>query len=338
MTQLSRRRTLQLISGSLAASALSRPAFARDRAASGWRDGTSLPFPVQEIYPCLHDGRIHVAGGFISENGAITGPTTAHHALDPASGLWDIRAGLPVARHHPQLVSFMGRLLSIGGFEARENGAWQMQGDMWLYNESDDSWAWAPDLPAPNAESVAGVIRNRLHVVGGRQPAGDRNLDWTDHTDTGAHWVFDGERWRDGAPMPTPRNSAAGIVVDERLHVVGGRTVADGNTAVHECYDPWSDRWERLAPMPIAQAGLAAGVVGHKLYVFGGEYFENGGGVFPEAWEYDSIRDRWRALPDMPEPRHGLGGVTVGKDIYLIGGARKRGGNQTSAAVEIYQP
>ncbi len=306
--------------------------------AKGWHDGPALPEPVQEIYPCLHGGKIHLAGGFIAENGKITGPTAAHHAFDPSLGLWAPRAPLPVARHHPQLISFRGSLYCIGGFESRETGAWQMQGDMWLYNDAENDWEWAPDLPVPNAESVTAAIGRELFLVGGRIPKADRNLDWTDHTDTAAAWGFDGSHWFDVAPMPTARNSAAAAVIDGWLHVVGGRTVNGGNTAVHEVYDPASDRWERLAPMPQAQGGLAAAAVGPDLYAFGGEYFGGGGGVFRQAWRYESLRDRWRAIPDMPKPRHGLGAVAAGRDIYVIGGARKASGNETSAAVEIYTP
>ena len=332
---LSRRQLLQV--GAAAGFVTMTPAASANER-RGWRNGPSLPFPVQEIYPCLHDGKIHVAGGFIAENGEITGPTAAHHAFDPASGIWFIKRPLPTARHHPQLISYRGRLLCLGGFEADETGAWQMQSDVWLYNDAEDDWLALPGLPAPNGESVAAVMRRKLHVVGGRQPQGERNLDWGDHTDTGAHWVFDGRNWTDAAPMPTARNSSAGAVIDSRLHIVGGRTVAGGNTAIHEAYDPWSDRWERLAPMPKGQGGLACAAIGDKLFAFGGEFFNNGGGVYPEAWEYDSLTDRWRSLADMPQPRHGLGGVAVGQDIYLIGGALERGGNQTSAAVEIYRP
>ena len=330
-----RRRLLQ--AGAVAGIASLAPrAMANER--PGWRDGPSLPVPVQEIYPCLHEGRIHVAGGFVAADGRITGPTAAHHVLDVASGAWQAGTPLPVARHHPQLVSFSGSLYCIGGFESHQAGAWQMKRDVWRYAGEDEGWVASPEMPAPNGESVVGILGRNLHVVGGRQPSGTRNLDWNDHTDTGAHWVFDGTAWGDAAPLPTPRNSAAGIVADGRLHVVGGRTVSGGNTPVHEVYDHWSDRWERLAPMPKAQGGLAAGVVGDRLYAFGGEFFNNGGGVYREAWEYDTIEDRWRAIADMPKPRHGLGGVTVGNDIYLIGGARQRGGSQTSAAVEIYRP
>ena len=75
-----------------------------------------------------------------------------------------------------------------------------------------------------------------------------------------------------------------------------------------------------------------------KLYAFGGEFFNDGGGVYPEAWAYDPATDAWTALPDMPHPRHGLGAVALGEDIYVIGGALRVGGSQTSDLVEIFTP
>lgn len=303
-----------------------------------WQKGPSLPFAVQEIYPCLHKGAIHLAGGFIAQNGRITGPTVAHHALDPSTGIWTPSAVLPVARHHPQLVSLSGHLYAIGGFEAGEQGGWQMQSDMWRFDEVGDEWVSAPCLPTPNGESVAGVIGRDLFLAGGRLPKADRNLDWSDHADTGQTLHFDGTRWQAVAPMPTARNSAAGAVIDGWLHVVGGRTVGGGNTAVHEVYDPASDRWERVAPMPQAQGGLAAAAVANRLYAFGGEYFGNGGGVYRHAWMYDQWDDSWSRIPDMPSPRHGLGAVASGGRIYVIGGALQASGKDTSAAVEIFTP
>ncbi|WP_026180593.1 Kelch repeat-containing protein [Henriciella marina] len=334
-----RRQSLQLLAAGLAAGCTVRPAMGEGNAdAAGWHDGPALPFPVQEIYPCLHAGRVHLAGGFVAEDGTITGPTDAHHALDPATGIWQPLARLPVARHHPQLVSLNGTLHCIGGFEADPEGAWRMQRTAWRYDEAGDEWLTASALPVPNGESTAGIISGTLYLAGGRQPSGLRNLAWNDHRDVDTLLGFDGATWEQLAPVPTARNSAAGGVIDGRLHVVAGRTVDGGNTAVHEAYDPGTDRWERLAPMPGAQAGLASGVVDGKLYTFGGEWFENGGGVYSDAWAYDPQADRWASIADMPKPRHGLGGLTIGDDIYLIGGALERGGNRTSAAVEIYTP
>ena len=308
-------------------------------AVDAWADGPTLPYAVQEIYPALHEGRIHLAGGFIAEDGRISGATDRHVALDPVAGRWGEFAPLPVARHHPNLISFDGKLLSVGGFEARsEDAVWVMQSGVWSFDGQD--WSDGPSLPQPNGESVVGIVSDRLHVCGGRNPVGESNAAWNDHSDISDHFVLTdlASVWERAAPLPTPRNSAAAAVLDGAWHVVGGRTVSGGKTGAHDVYDPKEDKWRTAAPMPQGQAGLAAAAVGGKIYAFGGEYFNNGGGVYPECWEYDPATDTWSAMQDMPHPRHGLGAVAVGGDVYVIGGALQVGGNQTSPLVEIFTP
>lgn len=307
----------------------------------GWSMGDALPFPVQEIYPCLHGGAIHLAGGFIAEAGRITGPTAAHHVWRPDGAGWKAATPLPTARHHPHLMSFAGRLFVIGGFESPSPEAvWVAQSTGWMLDEAAGVWQAAPELPLPCGEAVVLVgDTGLLHLAGGRSP-GAANAGWNDQTDQTHHFVLDAPdgQWREAAPCPTARNSASGAVIDGRLHIVGGRSVAGGNTAVHEVYEAAEDRWRTAAPMPQAQGGLAAAELGGKLYAFGGEFFNDGGGVYPETWVYDPASDAWDAIAPMPHPRHGLGAVALDGAIHVIGGALKVGGNETSAIVEIYRP
>ncbi len=109
-----RRRPLLLASLVAAASPLLRAGTSGPGV--NWVTGPSLPLKVQEIYPALHRGRIHVAGGFRAMMGKVVGPTDEHHALDIESGQWTRLAELPVALHHPQLVSFGDMLYCLGGF------------------------------------------------------------------------------------------------------------------------------------------------------------------------------------------------------------------------------
>jgi len=51
---------------------------ANSEARSMWANSPSLPEAVQEIYPCAHQGRLHLAGGFTAQDGTIVGPTAAH--------------------------------------------------------------------------------------------------------------------------------------------------------------------------------------------------------------------------------------------------------------------
>lgn len=304
-----------------------------------WRIGPAMPEAAQEIYPALHDSKIHLAGGFISDGESITGATDRHVALDPNLDAWVEFPPLPVARHHPNLISYAEHLLAIGGFQVQSADAvWVMQPGVWKFDGT--RWLDAPSLPQPNGESVTGVFDGGLHVCGGRKPTGESNATWNDHTDIVDHFVLNDLEgtWERAAPLPTARNSAAAAVIGRKWHVVGGRTVTGGNTPAHEVYDAGEDRWRTAAPMPQAQGGLAAASVNGKLYAFGGEFFNNGGGVYPEAWSYDPRKDAWSAIENMPSPRHGLGAVTVGNDIYVLGGALEVGGSKTSNLVEIYTP
>ena len=304
--------------------------------------GIALPAPRQEIYPCGHNGTLHLAGGFVATDGQITGPTDAHNYWRPGMAEWAAATPLPAARHHPHLVSYDTHLLAIGGFEAHSPEAvWVMQETGWVYNQDSEGWSAIPDLPVPCAEAVTAVTEDGLlHIAGGRSPAGETNASWQDHIDQTHHFVLDGidRAWQPAAPCLTARNSAAGDMIGDNWHVAGGRSVDGGNTAAHEVYDSREDRWRTAAPMPQAQGGLAAAALGGKLYAFGGEYFTDGGGVYAEAWAYDPARDTWEAIAPMPHPRHGLGAVTLDGAIYVIGGALKASGNDTSALVEVFRP
>jgi hypothetical protein len=191
LNSMSRRGALITGSAGLVFACSARPESTSQIAVSKgeWRPGPPLPFAVQEIYPALHAGQIHLAGRFIAEDGSISGATDRHIALSPQTGLWQDLAPLPKPRHHPNLVSFDGNLLAIGGFETQNAEAvWVMQSGTWIFRGSD--WVDAPSLPQPNGESVTGVVRNNLHICGGRTPRGEANASWTDHTDIDDHFVL----------------------------------------------------------------------------------------------------------------------------------------------------
>ena len=335
MTNWTRR---SVVGAALAAGLAPRLA-AQDTAS--WRPAASLPVRTQEIYPAALNGRIYLAGGLSPDAGregiGILDRVFAWTPSEPESGWQDI-APLPEPRHHPNLVAHAGAIYAAGGFHAVEGGAWGMLDTMTRYDPETDSWTEMRPLPLPYGETVAASLATGLHLATGRQPAGTANAQWTDHADSGAHYVYDAseDRWREAAPNPNPRNSAAGGVISGRLHVVGGRRVNAGNNADHEAYDPVSDRWDSLAPMPQSQGGLAAAVAGGRLYAFGGEFFnDQGGGVYPEVWIYDPDHDVWRAGPEMRTPRHGLGGLAIGRDIYSIAGATGASARGTSGIVEV---
>ncbi|MEM7514532.1 MAG: kelch repeat-containing protein [Bacteroidota bacterium] len=305
---------------------------------AGWSYLMDLPFPVQEIYPILHNGKIHLAGGFLSEGGQITDASAFHQLIDLEEKTVTDLPNLPEKRHHPNLVSHKGKLYLLGGFIPGETGPWNMRAQTWVFE--DGAYETMAEAPNPHAETVCASLGDYIHVVGGRRMKGTANGTYQDHTDSDQHLRYDPstDSWTEMAPALTKRNSAAGAVIDDQWYVVGGRTMTDGNVTPTERYDPKTDSWESLAPMPQGQGGLAAAAIDGKLYAFGGEFFNDGGGVYPETWKYDPATDTWEEVEKMKTPRHGLGGVAVNGKIYAIGGATSAGGNGTSTLIEVFTP
>ena len=341
---LTRRGVMFSASASLAAACCTKPDAATSTAsAPRWAPGQPpLPFPVQEIYPAVHNGRIHIAGGLLSDGTRVTGVSDRHIAYAPG-GVTTERTRLPARRHHPYAVDHRGKLYLLGGFGSdADRVTWIMSTDTLVFDDSGNAWSSLAPAPEPHAEVVACSIGERIHIVGGRRPKGAANAAYGDHEDVDRHLVFDpaGNSWAKAAPALSARNSAAGAVIGGLWHVVGGRSVAGGPTDAHEVYDVKEDRWRTAAPMPKGSGagGNAAAVLRDTLFVFGGEYFTGGqGGVHAEVWNYDPKTDAWAEVGKMPTPRHGLGAVTLNQSIWLVGGAKRPSGTETSDAVERFQ-
>lgn len=312
-----------------------------------WSEGPDLPIRVQEIYPAELDGHVFVVGGLSPDTGAAgIGASARVFAWHPDTPDWEEHASLPAASHHANCVAHEGRILAIGGFVVSPAGLWTMTPSVMVYDPATRVWDLGPELPHPQAEAVAGILDGMVHLAAGRGNEGGDNGQYADHHDTAAHLVLDpaGGRWETAAPVPSPRNSAAGAVLEGRLHIVGGRTMDGGNMPDHDVYLPDEDRWEALAPLPQPAAGphgaggLAMAALGGRLYVFGGEWFNDGGGVYHQVWAWSPGTDAWEEMAPMPLPRHGLGAVTLVDRIATIGGAAQSGARATSDAVQVFEP
>jgi len=242
---LTRRSALLAAGAGIAAACTNQLGEALAPVAPQWGAKPPLPFAVQEIYPALHDGRIHVAGGLLGEGGRVVGVSDRHVAYDPATGQSVMMTALPAPRHHPQAVSVGGGLYLLGGFGTNAGAVnWIMQSEALVLDEATGVWRALAAAPSPHGESTAAVVGQHIHIVGGRAPKGAANLAYGDHADTDHHLVYDvaGNRWTQSAPALSKRNSAAGAMIGGEWHVAGGRHVADGPSDAHEVYDQKEDR------------------------------------------------------------------------------------------------
>lgn len=106
-------------------------------------------------------------------------------------------------------------------------------------------------------------MNGRIHVIGGATlPAGLKE-EWVHpsrNIAVGTHEVYDlaSNTWTKAADMPTPRNHAAGGVVQNRIYIIGGRAGSvfipnAFNVDLVEEYDLATDQWLLRTPMPAAE-------------------------------------------------------------------------------------
>ncbi len=275
---------------------------------SAWRVRKGAPTARQQASAAVLNGRIWLLGGLTGD--AAAEATRGVEAYDPAIDTWTRGPDLPVALHHPMAVTYGGELVVIGGWAPKGADLTASTSDR-VFALRDDAWTELPSLGQPRAAGAAAVVGDEIVVVGGQ----------SDGEVVAATEIFDGQRWRAGADIPTPREhlAAASESGQGHLYAVGGRALsADQNSGALERYDPGADRWTKLPSMPTPSGSLGAAIVDRRLVAVGGETPTS---VIDVVQSYDIATEEWSKLPSLLEPRHGLAVVAIGNTLYALGGA-----------------
>ena len=143
--------------------------------------------------------------------------------------------------------------------------------------------------------------------------------------------------------MPQSVFLAASVVLDEKIHVLGGQFefLGGGYGDFHQVYDPENDTWTKATPVPdgffSAGAGATTGTYAPKrIYVIGGERLNEDQNPSNATQIYDPDQDNWTVGAPMPTPRSGFSVAVLNDEFYAIGGWS--GFWPMSAANERYTP
>ena len=224
-------------------------------------------------------------------------------------GSWSKAPPLLAARSAHAVVAVGDSVYALGG-----SGA----GGTPLEVERFDGKRWrvAGMLPGDGLNAPAAVaLGGRIYLIGGF--AGTTNLP------VDSVQVFEpaSATWSPAAPLPAPRGGHAAVVLDGKIHVLGGgnsvSTIAD-----HSVYDPATGSWSEAAPLPRAEGSPAAVVFGGKLYAIGGR---SGSSDYGDVYVYNAARDAWTRGPSIP-PRGTVGAVVYRGAIYVVGGESQASG------------
>lgn len=297
------------------------------RSSPGWRREASLPVAVQELAVASDGEGIWIAGGL---EVPLYAPVQTVRRLRTGGG-WSEAPALPAPRHHGSLVHLDGDLYAFGGMETLE---FDERRTAWVLRAGAERWTEIADMPQGRGAAVARAIGGRIYLAAGTSD-GRGGCPLVEPV-----WAYDpdGDAWDATlAPIPTPREHAAGLVHDGRLWVLGGRRCGtDSNVAAVEIYDPGSDTWSAGPALPSPRGGFGASVLDGVIYAVGGETSE----MVPALDTVDALdlsTMTWSAAPPVPTRRHGHDVVTAGGRIWVVGGADVRLAGAVDA-VESYAP
>lgn len=262
---------------------------------------------------------------------------------------WETGAPIPRGAEEVYGMASGGKMYVFGGLAP----GWKPIGMVMEYDPADNKWTRKRDMAAYQHHVALAELNGKIYMFGGYRLPESGRATWVPINST---WEYDpqADSWRQLAAAPTPRGSANAVVINGKIHVIGGATLPAGlkdawihpsrNVAVgtHEAFDPETNSWEKRADMPTPRNHAAAGVVNGRIYVIGGR----AGSVFiPNAQnldlveEYNPATDQWALRSPMPTPRSATAwGVYDGR-IYVAGGEiRHRDIWGTYTAVEAFDP
>ncbi len=195
-----------------------------------WKEGPEIPKTRRRgAAGCvLHtDGWIYVVGGII--DGHHSGTQAWFDRINPKTGQWQILPDAPNKRDHAPCAIVRNKLYFFGGRETgRHNGTDYSAlfeatiGDVDIYDLKTGAWSTHHQtLPVETAAGGTGVIKDRIHYVGGES---GRKEAYTDMQ------IFDpdADKLSTGAPLNRARHGTNCCVHDQKLWIAAGSGAQGG--------------------------------------------------------------------------------------------------------------
>jgi len=268
-----------------------------------WETAARLDAPRAGLAVVVHEGRVYAAGG-----SGLTTPRNEFESYDPAYDRWFPENPLPRGLEQFGMASLDGRIYATGGYAPDENGLVGPSAAMWSWSTETYVWQSEVAMPGSRADFALVPLDGQLYAIGGL-------------VDDQTGYVFDPEsrEWsRLELPAGVTRRAAATLVVDGRIHVIGGiagETVSDR----HDIFDPETGSWSEGPALPAARSGSAVALYQGRVHLFGGQS-SDGRTTLQTHISWAPGDTVWTEDADLPAPRTGAEAVVLERGIFLIGG------------------
>lgn len=279
---------------------------------------TPLPQARQEIYPNLVNNKIFVVGGFSVDQEA----TKSLFIYDIQTNSWSQGSDLPEDRHHIGINQVGNAVYAFGGYIGGQFG-WTIKKDVFKYDLNSGVWTRHDQMLSARGEFVSSVIDDKVYIIAGTNDDRSSSVKNEMYNPADSSWTV-------LKSIPTARNSAAVVTIDNQIYVIGGRYRGEGSEFVNvntvERYNTESNTWDTLADLPYVSAGLMASHMNGKIYVFGGEIFTTRPErILQKIFEYNIESNIWTEIDGLTVGVHGTQAIHYQNQIYIVGGANKPG-------------
>jgi len=172
------------------------------------------------------------------------------------------------------------------------------------------------DLRKKSTGSTMVYQHPKLYFLGGEQ---NWQLTWYD---------IETNKWGVEQGIPPGRLLSGGVVVNNKLYLVGGVSIEDwdglrggtGQVVTSPCVDCYSmetRQWEQITEMDSSRSSPAVVVVDGKIWVFGGQKKRD---MLQSCCCYDPESDSWTDVADLPDKFAYFSCLVVGKLVWVMGG------------------
>jgi N-acetylneuraminic acid mutarotase len=231
-------------------------------------------------------------------------------------GRWVEQPRLPIPVGEHAVIECMGKIHVIAGYARhRVDGNFHQ-----VFDFAPGAWSFKAPFPLP-CNHVAGVsIGANIYTFGG--------FTEQNRCPHSKCFVYDtaADRWAPIAGLARPRGAISAIVLDGKVHLLGGRDVR--SVEWHEVYDPATDKYAFLGgmrgstgtqPFVGQRDHMGVAVVDGKIHAIGGRMdsydFNTGLNAV-----YDPKTDGWSFRAPLPTPRSGPSAVYINGKIVVFGG------------------
>jgi N-acetylneuraminic acid mutarotase len=248
-----------------------KPVECFDPQANTWQAMAPPPMELHHFQAVTFGGRIVVACAF-TDNYPLEQPVPNVWFFDPAKDMWEKGPEIPADRRRGGggAVVSDGKIYFICGITHGHWNGFVPWCDVW--DPGTNQWTRLPDAPHARDHFQAACISGKIVAAGGRTTYGQTNHVFdllVPEID-----IFDlaSGKWETSHPkIPTPRAGCSSEVVDDRVLIIGGESMA--HTAAHNEVEALSMRtltWQTLPPLNQGRHGTGSAILDGAIYTASG--------------------------------------------------------------------